>query len=597
MASAPGAGPSTSLAGEAGNDTLNGEAGNDTLQGGAGDDILHGGEGDDTLVGDDVHIDSVAATFPNVTHGLLVDGAVVVPMVSVEPGRDINAVPSVLAHVFGYQDAIPAQNSLALADGSVLVPFASVVTDFAQHLDQLRGNDQLWGEGGNDTLVGDEQMVYARALQFDTESMARAEAITRALLDASDDFSDLVHRQYDLLDHHHGVDDQRTVVDNVFTVGADQLDGGDGNDVLIGDDNLLIQPAFTLPVGLAGDFERFAEGVADAGHELAHAVLDLGDIAHHQREAVVTETYQHKHKHYSRDVLEHHIDLVEMSNDTLRGGAGNDQIIGDAFIVRIAEATLVEGGSTRDFGDDVDWQDHDWKDKYGLDDLGWKHHHHHDHHDHHDHHHHYGPSVKVGADTISGGDGDDLIWGDSLALVQTTVTRGAGVDYKDFKRAEDGVEDGLEAIVELTDAATYWLAPLHLHHPHHHHHHGHGEHVHFDNGDDISGGEGDDILFGQDGDDTLRGDAGDDWLIGGGGKDKLDGGKGKDETKSGSDYSSKLQKAVAERMVDWEDSFRSYGLAYAPFAGLTLAKGGQSNFVSFDFLSYDRPKSSHWDDD
>src|SRR3970282_1535355 len=159
------------LFGQRGNDSLYGDDGEDLLSGGAGDDVLHGGEADDTLVGDDVHLDSAAAVFPNVTHGLLIDGATVVPMVSVEPGRDTNAVASVLAQVFGYQDAIPAQNSLALADGSVLVPFASVVTDFAHHLGQLRGNDELRGEGGDDTLVGDDQMVYARAVSFDAGSM------------------------------------------------------------------------------------------------------------------------------------------------------------------------------------------------------------------------------------------------------------------------------------------------------------------------------------------------------------------------------------------------------------------------------------------
>ena len=58
----------------------------------------------------------------------------------------------------------------------------------------------------------------------------------------------------------------------------------------------------------------------------------------------------------------------------------------------------------------------------------------------------------------------------------------------------------------------------------------------------------------------------------------------------------RLRREVGERMVDWSDSFGGYGLANAPFAGLTLAKGGQSNFVSFALLSYDRPKS-WWDDD
>jgi Ca2+-binding RTX toxin-like protein len=582
------------LFGQRGNDSLYGDDGEDLLSGGAGDDVLHGGEGDDTLVGDDVHLDSAAAVFPNVTHGLLIDGATVVPMVSVEPGRDTNAVASVLAHVFGYQDAIPAQNSLALADGSVLVPFASVVTDFAHHLGQLRGNDELRGEGGDDTLVGDDQMVYARAVTFDEESMARAEAITRALLDVSDDFSDLVHRQYDLLDdHHERYDDHRTVVDNVFTVGSDLLDGGEGNDVLIGDDNLLIQPSFTLPVGLAGDFERFAESVTDSGHELAHAVFDLGDIAHHQREEVV----QVPHKQHFHEELEHHVDIVEMGNDTLFGGAGNDQIIGDAFIVRMADATLVEGGSTWNFGKDDDWQDNDWKDKYGLDDLGWKHHHHHDD-DADDDDHWSSSNIKVGADVISGGDGADLIWGDNLALITSTVTRGAGLGWKDFDKTKDEVEDGLEALVELTDSATYWLASPHHHHQHHddgHWHHD-GKHVRFDNGDDISGGEGDDILFGQDGDDTLRGDAGNDRLVGGDGKDKLDGGKGWDRTDSGS-ASSSDRKAVEERMVDWEDSFRNYGLTYAPFGGLTLDKGGHPNLEGFEFLSYDRPKHGHHDKD
>ncbi len=567
------------LFGQRGNDFLAGENGDDMVSGGAGDDELTGGEGNDSLVGDDVHIDSAAATRPNVTHGLRLGDADLVPMVTLEPGRDANAFASVLSQLFA--DA-PA-DSLALGDGSVLAPLASVVTDFARHLGQLRGNDSLAGEGGNDTLVGDDQMVHARALAFDAARMARAEAITRSLLDVSDDFSDLVHRQYGLLDHgHEHYDDHDTVVDNVYTVGADRLDGGEGHDALIGDDNLLVQPSFTLPVGLAGDFERFAEGVADAGHELAHAGFDLGDLDHHQREEVV----QVVHGRHVHDVLVHHVDVVLVGNDILLGGNGNDQIVGDSFIVRTADLTLVAGGSTSYFGDDDAWQDNDWKDKYGLDDLGWNHHHHHDHHHDHDHHHPDGAHsiVKSGADTISGGAGADLIWGDNLALVSSTLTRGSGLGWKDFERAEDEVEDGLRAIVDLTDP--------HHHHDHDHHHHGHWHHdAHFDNGDDISGGEGDDILFGQDGDDKLRGDAGNDWLVGGDGNDWLDGGSGKDRQDSGSDGSSDLQRAIGARMIDWNGSFGTYGLTYAPFGGLTLAKGGgHSNLASFQLLSYERPR-------
>jgi Ca2+-binding RTX toxin-like protein len=118
-----------------------------------------------------------------------------------------------------------------------------------------------------------------------------------------------------------------------------------------------------------------------------------------------------------------------------------------------------------------------------------------------------------------------------------------------------------------------------------------GKHASFDNGDDVSGGEGDDILFGQGGDDTLRGDAGNDWLVGGEGKDQLDGGPGWDRLKYGSDSSNGLQHAIAARMIDWTGSFRNYGLTYAPFGGLTLAKGGgQPNLASFEFLSYEHPR-------
>jgi len=165
-----------------------------------------------------------------------------------------------------------------------------------------------------------------------------------------------------------------------------------------------------------------------------------------------------------------------------------------------------------------------------------------------------------------------------------------GLGSGDFDKARDATEDGLEGLAQLADSATYWL-PLQGG-EHHHHHHDHWYHdagnYRFDNGDDISGGDGDDIAFGQDGDDTLSGDAGNDWLVGGEGKDELDGGTGWDKLKYDSDESNGLQSAVASRMINWNDSFKNYGLPIAPFGGLTLGKGhGGSNFANFDFLSHD----------
>ena len=539
------------LFGQGGDDTLQGDAGNDLLAGGAGNDEAQGGTGDDTLVGDMLAIDSAGAAMPNVAHGLLIGGAVVLPAVQSDPGAAPAGIAGVLPSVFG--DG--TQNLMAAGDGGpAFVAYASVITDFAHHLGQVRGSDVLAGGDGNDTLVGDDQRVVVRDVVFDDATMARAEALTRGLLDVADDLSDLVHRQYSLLDDHH-YRDERTVVDNVFTVGADLLDGGDGNDVLIGDDNVLVDTSITLPVGLAGDFERFAEGMALAAHELGHVVQDLGDLDRHLREVTVLVP----HRSHFHEVLERHGDLVEMGNDTLLGGEGNDLIVGDAFVALTAEVSLVPGGSPWKSGRSDDWLDDDWKDRKGH--GGWDWHHH-------DHHHHDGwapVSGKSGADVISGGAGDDLIFGDSLARISSAVTRGAGLGWHDFHKASDEAKDALEAIVALDDRYRDDGAAC-------------------ASSDDISGGAGNDILFGQAGNDTLRGDAGNDRLVGGDGKDKLDGGPGWDHTTSGNENSSSLRKAVAARMVDWEGSFPQ-------FVGLTLATGGwQPNLSNFAFLSYDCPR-------
>jgi Ca2+-binding RTX toxin-like protein len=80
------------LFGQRGDDMLDGDAGDDLLSGGTGNDRAHGGSGDDTVVGDELYIDSAAAIVPNVSHGLLVDGTVVVPAVQTVPGATPNAV-------------------------------------------------------------------------------------------------------------------------------------------------------------------------------------------------------------------------------------------------------------------------------------------------------------------------------------------------------------------------------------------------------------------------------------------------------------------------------------------------------------------------
>jgi Ca2+-binding RTX toxin-like protein len=552
--------------GQRGNDRLSGDAGDDFIAGGAGDDTIDGGAGNDDLVGDDATIDSPAAAMPNVLHGLWVDGQTIVPMLQVAPGDMPNAAPSLLAHLFGHP-------SLPAASGE-LTYYASLVTGY-RHTDVLSGNDALYGGAGNDTLVGDDQTVIARTLTFDAAAMARAQALTRALLDITDDFSDTVHEQFRLLAgwDGHDFDHEDTSVDNVYTVGADRLDGGDGNDVLIGDDQQLVETDFTTSIGHAADLERFVEGTADAADELAHAVLDLGHLDEHLRDQVLL-VLQGRHW---REVVLHHIDLVASGNDWLAGGAGNDLLIGDASVTRLATLHLNAGGPVSWPTDDNAWKNADWYDRdvdWALERILDRHH------DEHEHWHF--EATAVGSDFISGGPGNDLAWGDSVALAEASLVRGTGITNKDWSRAEHDADDALDGLLRLTDGAEYWLDPQH-HHDHGSHWYGH-DHAY---DDFISGGDGDDILFGHAGEDTVKGDYGDDWLIGGASRDELDGGKGRDKSVSGNGSSSSLRQAVAARLVNWDDSFSNFGVPFAPFGKVGLERHADKP-ASFDFLDSDR---------
>ena len=185
-------------------------------------------------------------------------------------------------------------------------------------------------------------------------------------------------------------------------------------------------------------------------------------------------------------------------------------------------------------------------------------------------------NLKVGADVIWGDEGVDVIWGDDVALASSSITKGRGLGILNFRKARGEVRKA-EAVTKITDSDAYWLAPLGTFHDHNNHYPV-GKHINFDNGDQISGGEGDDIIFGQDGDDTLSGNNGNDWLVGGDGKDNLEGGAGKNKSRTGDNHSIKLRNAVGTHMINWDAPFKSFGLKKPPFSGMGLAQGeGQNN--------------------
>ncbi|MEO8007970.1 MAG: hypothetical protein ABI728_05550, partial [Betaproteobacteria bacterium] len=487
----------------------------------------------------------------------------------------------VLAQVFGYVSNVlnsNNDNNLHRADGSVFTPYASVVTDMRYHVALLPGNDTIHGGDGNDNLIGDDLIVIAPQVSFaaQPQAMQKAEAITRSLLDISDEFRDLVDQGYRLpgVTDEHDHDDPYDHVQIVHTLefANDTIYGEGGNDVIVGDNSIFVEPSITVAVSQALNLKLFVNGMADAGDELSNAVLDLTHLEHDLRPV-------HLLSPGHKDIV-HDIDLVLMGNDILNAGAGNDLIIGDDFVTLAPSVTIVSGGVPQKFNGD-DWHNPDWQDKDPRPPLGPE----------------FGPggkygfqvdAIMVGRDVIDAGAGNDLLLGDNLALISSDLRCGPGIPDKYYDGAQGDAKKALDRLDNINDGKQYWLdAEEHSEHPDRWFSPkpDHGDPLNFD--DQIIGGDGNDVLYGEGGVDTLSGGAGDDWLIGGDrGKDDLDGGAGKNKLSQGQNDSKELQNVVAALMINWSDSFNGFGMPFTPFSGAPgLKHGGPPNIPDFSYMT------------
>jgi Ca2+-binding RTX toxin-like protein/PKD repeat protein len=556
-----------------GNDTLLGDTGDDFLEGDAGNDTLSGGDGEDWLVGDRASVATTDGSVPNMTNVLMLlpseaaasagillpeDGAMVAPLVSVVPGHDVDPLPGLLSQLAGLA-TLPADNVLHRGD-ITLVPFATLVPDLATHLDLGAGNDTLRGDAGNDVVTGDDATVFALPVTFThslTGEALMGQALDRAaaLADIADDLADLSHilhhtltQQFDDLAawKHETVVDQSAELP--LRAGGDTLDGGTGNDVLTGDDHLALAPEITVTVGQRGSLEAVTHDLGHAEVALTAAAQELGEVANHLRDDTVSAKVGSKW----RTVARHHVDQVILGADTLRGGDGNNLLVGDQRLHMTPLLTVVAGGTRIPLRSDPRWH-HEADNGDHHDGADWDDHHHRQWH--HDYWHgkhwtgEYGDRVSVASDDLQGGAGNDLVLGDSLALVAPAVALDPAIPKRDVSRVQHEARDVLKEVTELG------------------HHDAHGHWWHADGyqvtGDDdlLDGGDGDDLLLGQTGTDTLRGESGSDYLVGGVERDSLDGGPGCDQVKSGHDTSSRLASEIATRLIDWSGQYQGFGSA------------------------------------
>ncbi|HSB81184.1 MAG TPA: hypothetical protein VLM91_20580, partial [Candidatus Methylomirabilis sp.] len=282
--------------------------------------------------------------------------------------------------------------------------------------------------------------------------------------------------------------------------------------------------------------------------ELERTGDDLIAVEHHLRDEIGWV----EHGHTLRPSLIRHVDQLWLGNDTLTGGEGNDLLVGDQQ-VHLAPTVTVVAGATRPAGPDDRWQADDWID-------GDQHHHRPWHadfwraHDHDARVSGAGDLVLLGGDTLDGGAGDDVLYGDSLALDAPAVVVEGSVSSLDVDWVTHEAQQVLTELTELGGHRT---------------HHGWFHHADIPpdgyqvtgGGDLLTGGDGSDLLFGQADWDTLDGGAGADWLVGGRGKDTLYSGVTRKEDKlyAGENDSKALRETLHSRLIDWSGQYQGFG--------------------------------------
>jgi Ca2+-binding RTX toxin-like protein len=131
--------------------------------------------------------------------------------------------------------------------------------------------------------------------------------------------------------------------------------------------------------------------------------------------------------------------------------------------------------------------------------------------------------ANVGNDVLTGGDGSDIIYGDSVNTDALAIAKGldmaAGSGWDVFAKLESGSNWTRADTIKYIQDHAEELA---------HESVGSGNSTRAGGNDTIYGGAGNDIIFGQEGNDIIYGDAGNDHIYGGSGNDTLYGGSGAD---------------------------------------------------------------------
>jgi len=298
--------------------------------------------------------------------------------------------------------------------------------------------------------------------------------------------------------------------DNAYAGGAgdDLLAAGDGDDIITGDDDSRVSSE------TGETFDAMADGndtiYGGAGNDEIH----VGSWA--DGDDGFDNTHTGTGNDFASGGSGNDILIGDAGSDTLMGGTGNDTVSaggGDDVVTGGDNNDILTAGDGMDVvsggtGADAIMAGSDENAVNAADDgaagsLGIE-----------DYDNAY--AGGVGNDTIMGGAGDDIITGDD----DSRVSSATGETFNAFADGVDRIFGGAGNdeihVGSWADGDDGF------------------DNSHRGAADDFaSGGDGDDILIGDNGNDTLRGDAGVDTIKAGGGADMIDGGDGADDIDAG----------------------------------------------------------------
>lgn len=465
-----------------GNDTLMGNALSNRLLGGNGNDILKGGLGNDTVDGG------------SGTDTAQLEGAFTSYAISYNSGLAQYTVTGLASGTDTYSNVEFFQFSDALRTASDLATSGSA----NQTLIGTSGNDTLEGGAGDDSIsggAGDDNLVGGAG--------------------------------NDTLDGGAGVDsvayyDSPAAVN--VNLGAGVATGGDGNDRLIGIENIYGSQYDDTLVGDAGDNaisgyegnDFISGGAGDdnmqgsAGNDTLDGGAGTDRVEYYFSPAAVN---------------------VNLDAGVATGGDGNDRLIGieniygsqyDDTLVGDAGANEISGGAGNDFISGGAGNDNLWG--------------------------------NAGNDSLSGGAGYDYLVGDAG---NDTIDGGADTDTVSYYFASAAVNVNLDTGVATGGDGTDRLIGI--------------EDIYGSPyGDTLVGSADNNDLSGWEGNDFISGGAGNDYLTGGLGNDTVDGGSGTD--------TARLEGAFASYIISYNSSLQQYTIS-----GLASGTDTYTNVELFQF--------------